>query len=105
MLEMPELWHPRELLTQSGTKIRKCVAVSKAEREELSKSFAIKQIKQDFEFALLDFSLGLVQYFLTVFPFLPLGMLMYILGHSMLDVYAICFLPLLLHEITVKDCL
>ena len=56
-------------------KTEKYVAVSKAEREELSKSFAIKQRKQDFEFALLDFSLGLVLYFLTVFPFLPLGML------------------------------
>lgn len=42
---------------------------------------------KDLESALLDFRLSLVQYLLTVPQFFPLGMIMYILCHCMLEGY------------------
>lgn len=41
---------------------------------------------QSLEFAQLVFGLTLVQYFLTMFPFLHFGVVMYILCHYMLQV-------------------
>lgn len=43
------------------------------------------------EFAQLVFGLALVQYFLTVFPFLPFGMVMDILCHCRLEVCDLLF--------------
>lgn len=41
---------------------------------------------QSLEFALLGFGLALVQYVLTIFPFLPLRMEILILCHCLLEV-------------------
>lgn len=46
---------------------------------------------QEFEFALLGFSLALIQYFLTLAPFLSFGMVMHILRHYMLEVCDLLF--------------
>ena len=56
-------------------KRRKSAAVNKAERTGRAKSPLISDMEmQSLEFALLGFSLGLVQHFLTTPSFLPLGM-------------------------------
>lgn len=56
---------------------------------------------QGLEFALLGFSLSLAQYFLTVLPSLPVGMVMYILCHCMLEICGLLFYSGLLGD-TVK---
>ena len=46
---------------------------------------------QSLEFAQLLFSLSLVQWFLTMFLFLPFGTVMYILHHCVLEVCDLLF--------------
>ena len=46
---------------------------------------------QSLEFALVIFSLALVQYFFSMLPFLHFGTVMYILCHDMLEVCDLLF--------------
>lgn len=55
---------------------------------------------QDLVFHLLGISLMLVQYFLAVPPFLPLGMGMFILYHNILEVHSFYFI-----ETQIQDCI
>ena len=72
-------------------KRKKCVVVNKAERSCRSEERLTPDMEsQSLEYSQLVFSLALVRYFLTVFPFL-LGIVMYILGHDMLEVYNLGF--------------
>jgi hypothetical protein len=72
---------------------RKCVAVNKDEKGvgDLKSALASDMQKQSLEFAPLLFSLALVQYVLTMLPFLQFGMVMHIVCHCMLDIYVINF--------------
>lgn len=63
---------------------QKCVVVIKGVSDP--KNPLISDKKQNLEFALLVFCLALVQYFLTVFPFLPFRMEIVILCHCLLEV-------------------
>lgn len=66
------------------------------------KSILISDMElQSLEFAQLVFVLALVQYFLTILPPLPFGMVMYILCHYKLEACNL-FLILILKEIIVK---
>ena len=65
---------------------------------KLNRVGALKSIEtsdmemQGLEFAQLVFSLALIQYFLTMLPFLHFEMVMYILCHCMLQVCDLFFL-------------
>ena len=62
----------------------KYVAANKAERSE--EYFDIRHGHAEFGVTPLGFELALVENFLTMLPFLPFGMVMYILCHCMLEV-------------------
>lgn len=68
-----------------------CVTVSKLGWKSHLSSLTLNIELVYLEFILLDFSLALVQYFLTMSPFLPFEMVMYILEHSMLEEYNTVF--------------
>lgn len=59
---------------------------------------------QGLEFALLAFSPALVQYLLSMVPFLPFVMIMYVLCHCVLEVYDL-LLILIYRGLQLRDCL
>lgn len=90
MLEVPELWDTcrGELYTGSRTNPRD-QSVLQSAIVEPSKSFDIKC--QVLEFALPRFGLNLVQYFYTMPPFCPFGMVMYSSCSYVLEVHHLLF--------------
>ena len=77
-----------KLLTGSGSspRGRSMLSVDKDERSWRSEEcFDIRHGDMEVEFALLAFSFGLAQYFITILPFLHCGMAMY-LWHCMLKI-------------------
>ena len=83
MLEMPEPWDTcqGEMLTGSGNSPReRSMLVHKDERNWISALTSDMEM-QSLEFAQLVFDRVFVQYFLTMFPSLGFGMIMYILCH------------------------
>lgn len=73
------------------TQRENCVTVSKLGWKSHLISLTLNIELVYVEFFLLDFSLTLIQYFLTMSPFLPFEMAMYILEHSMLEAYNMFF--------------
>ncbi|KAL6092948.1 hypothetical protein STEG23_001047, partial [Scotinomys teguina] len=60
----------------------KCVTVNKAEKNWRSEEcFDIRHGDAEFGVSWLNFSSDLVQYFLTMLPFLPFGIVTYVLCH------------------------
>lgn len=80
----------RELHTGSGnnTRERSLLQITKLQGKLLS-PLTLDMELQDLEFALMDFGLACVPYFLTMPQFNPLGTVMYSLCHFMLDVICI----------------
>ena len=67
-------------------------AVNRAKGAEDLKSALTSDMEiQNLQFALLGSGIALVQYFLTMLPFLLCGMVMYILCHCMLEVCDLLF--------------
>jgi hypothetical protein len=93
---MPAQIRQRRYLPRKATdcvwiqsKREKCVTVNKTERcgryKEASKASDMNTELQDLESALLLFALAMAL-FLTMLPFLPLGMKMYTLCHCVFEV-------------------
>ena len=96
MLQRPETWDTgqREMITGSGTipRERSTLQSTKLKGAGKLKSTLKKDMEmQSLEFVQLVFSLVLLQHFLTVLSFLPLGMVVYILCHYMLELYDLPF--------------
>lgn len=73
-------------------KTEKCDVVNKAERNWRPKSpLTSDVVMENLEFALLAFSLALVQHFLTMLHFLPFGTVTYILRHCMFKICGLLF--------------
>ena len=96
MLEMPD---PRDscqgkLLTGSQTSPRERSVLQSTKLKgvgDLKTALTSDMEMQSMEFAQLDFSLDLVQCFLTMFVFLPFGMVMNSLCHYMLEICDLLF--------------
>ena len=95
MLEMPEFWDncPGALQTGSGSlpRERRVLQLEKLERQGRLSPLTSDTEQKDLEFALLGFGLALVQYFLTMLPFLCFRTVIYILCHYMLEVSDLVF--------------
>ena len=90
----------KQCFQKSGAKPRKTDdAVSNPGREAPAKPIDSRYRTQDLELTLLGFCFALVQYCLAIFPFLPFGMIKYILCHCILKV---CNLLLILQGVTIK---
>ena len=104
MLEIPESCntHWRELQTSCGTRLREtCVAVNKAIRFAILNRASSSAVEMyNVVFSLLVFIPVWVQYVLIMIPFVPSGMVIYILCHWLLTV---CDLHLFwFQQVTVK---
>ena len=96
MSEMPVLWGylPRRAADREGNqlKTKKCAAVNTAGRTwDLKSAVTSNTEMQNLGFSLPALGLDLIQYFLTVLPFLHFGMIMCILCHCMLKVCDLLF--------------
>ena len=69
----------------------KCIAVMKLQDWRAEAFSNIRHGDAEYGVCLLVFGLALAQYFLTMFPFLPFGIIMYFLCHYMLEKYDLLF--------------